>query len=380
VILKVKQPEKFGGVVPNTTLTLRDLNRATLARQMLLAREKTTALSAIERLAGMQAQLPRPPFVGLWTRVADFRREDLAQLLRGRKVVRATLMRATLHLMSAKDYASLRPAIQPALTRVWRQILRQRAHALDPDALAAAAREFLAEGPRTFQEIRAHLAATFPKGDERAMGYIVRTHLPLVQVPTEAEWAFPNIADFTPADAWLGKRRGAGDENPQALILRYLSAFGPATPGDAQTWSGLAGLRDAFESLRPKLRTFRDERGRELFDLPNAPRPGGDAPAPVRFLPDYDNLLLAHADRTRVVANAHRAPVFLAAGRIMATFLVNGFVAGTWKIARTKRAATLKIAPFAPLPKSARAELVEEAETLVRFVEADAEKLEIAFA
>jgi hypothetical protein len=362
------------------TLDLRRLNRATLARQMLLAREKVPVVRAVERLAGMQAQVARPPFIGLWSRLREFRREQLLQPLRKRQLVRATAMRATLHLLSAKDYRALRPALQPALDAALRSAVRERAEGLDLAKLDAAARACFAGSPCTFEELRARLAARFPKADARAMGYAVRTRLPLVQVPTDDVWGFPASADFALAEEWLGEAIDAPAE-PEALALRYLAAFGPATPADAQAWSGAPGLKDAFAALRPKLRAFRDERGRELYDLPKAPRPPEDAEAPVRFLPDYDNLVLAHdADRRRIVADEHRKRLTTANLRVLPTFLVDGFVRGTWELESAKGAATLVLEPFEPLAAAARDALAEEGEALLRFVEPEAGKCAVRFA
>lgn len=362
------------------TLTSRELNRATLARQMLLAREQTAPLRAIERLAGLQAQLARPPFISLWSRLEGFRREHLAELLHRREVVRATLMRGTLHLVSANDYVALRPALQPLLTRAMRSVLRDRAEGLAIDALVRAARAYFDEEPRTFEELRDHLLQLHPGADERAMGFAVRTHLPLVQVPTDAAWAFPSAADFAVAETWLGQPIARRDPGPDALVLRYLAAFGPATAADAQTWSGLQALREVFDALRPRLLTFQDERGRELFDLPAAPRPPADTPAPARFLPDFDNLVLAHDDRARLVADEHRPALFLPNLRIPPSFLVDGMVAGTWKVERARSTATLSIEPFARISKKARDELTEEGDRLLRFVEPDARAHEVRFA
>lgn len=363
--------------MPTRTLTTRQLNRATLARQMLLARERVTPLRAIERLAGLQAQLPRPPYVGLWSRLVDFRRAALTRLLQRRKVVRAPMMRCTLHLVSAKDYVSLRPAIQPALTRSMHSALRKRADGLDIENLVAAAREYLDRDPRTFVELRAHLSGLHRKGDERAMGYAVRTHLPLVQVPTDTVWGYPGTADFAPAESWLDTTLDLGDTPPHALVRRYLAAFGPASVGDAQTWSGLSALRVVFDELRPRLRTFRDERGRELFDLPKAPRPPASARAPARFLPDFDNLVLAHDDRTRLVDDEHRSSICLPNLRVLPTFLVEGRAAGTWKVERAKGGAQLVVEPFEPLARKARTELTEEGHALLRFIEEGAKSFEV---
>jgi hypothetical protein len=359
-------------------LTRRALNRATLARQMLLGRERATALRAVEGLVGLQAQAARPPFVGLWSRVQGFRREDLLRLLLRRQVVRATLMRATLHLMSAKDFASLRAAIQPALTLGMRSVLRDPSKGLEMDRLVDFARGCLEERPRTFDELRPLLKQRFPRGDERAMGYAVRTHLPLVQVPTDAEWGFPGSPDFALAEEWIGRPLGS-DGDPRRLVLRYLAAFGPATAADVQAWSGLAGVAPVLESLRSRLVTFHDELGRVLFDLPKAPRPPENTPAPVRFVPDYDNLVLSHADRTRVVADAHRRSIVTANLQVRATFLVDGFVAGTWTIERRKASATLLVEPFEAVASKAREELAAEGGALLRFAEPGAERHEVRF-
>lgn len=359
------------------TLTTRQLNRALLARQMLLAREKTTALDAVERLAGLQAQLARPPFVGLWTRLEGFRREDLLGPLHQRQIVRVTAMRGTLHLMSAADYVELRGALQPGLTRGTQAILRDRAATFDLDALKSQATSFFGSVAATFDAFRNHLKAKDPEADERAMAYMIRTHLPLVQVPTDAAWGFPASADFAMAEAWLGKKVSTDPTTAHELVRRYLAAFGPATPGDAQAWSGLQGLREVFEELRPSLITFRDERKRELFDLPDAPRPEEDVPAPVRFLPEFDNLVLSHDDRSRVIAAEHRPKVVLKNLQVRATFLVDGFVAGTWKIERKRKAAVLILEPFGKLAKGTLAALEEEGEALLRFAEEDAETRDV---
>jgi hypothetical protein len=358
--------------VTGEVLTSKALNRATLARQMLLAREKTTALDAIERLAGLQAQVPRPPFLGLWTRLANFLPEHLTELVHDRKVVRATMMRGTLHIVSTRDFLALRPTLQPMLSAGMQAVLGARAKGIDLDALVEAARACLDERARTFEEIRAVLSEQWPKADERAMGYAVRTHLPLVQVPTDTLWGWPSAACFAAAATWIGKAV-AGPPDLPGLVRRYLAAFGPASVADAQTWSGLGGLKETFEALRPKLRVFRDEKGRELFDLPKAPRPSEDTKAPVRFLPEYDNLVLAHADRTRIIDDDHRKRVATANLRILATFLVDGRVAGTWKIERGKTSAAMVLEPFLELPKKTRAALVEEGSAVLKFSESEAQ-------
>jgi hypothetical protein len=356
---------------PHDVLTVRRLNRATLARQVLLRRERGSVAEAVERLCGMQAQEPRPPFPGLWTRLHGFRREDLHRALHDRTVVRGTLMRGTLHLMSAADYIAHRMTLQPMLTRSL-ALLGTRAEGLDADEVLPVARGLLGETPRTFSELRAALVEAFPDSNDRALGFMVRMSLPLVMIPTEERWAFPADSRFGLAEHWLGTAV-SNEANTEALVLRYLAAFGPATAGDVQQWSGLQGVKPVLESLRPRLVLFHDERGRTLFDLPDAPRPAEETPAPPRFLPEFDNLVLSHADRTRVLANKHRQFVLGAKnGRIPATFLVDGWVAGTWRVERKREAATLAMTPFDPLPKNVAATLAEEGDALLRFLEDDA--------
>jgi hypothetical protein len=353
-------------------LTTRALNRALLARQMLLRRAKTDVVSAVEQLVAMQAQLARPPFVGLWTRVESFTREALIDALSKRRVVRGTSLRGTIHLMSARDFAALRGAIQPALTRGLQSIVGSRLQSIDLAAVTAEAVRFFGKAAATFDALRAHLSGAFPKADTRAIAYAARMLVPLVQVPTDARWGFPGAADFTTADLWLKKKVSTAPAPPDALVRRYLAAFGPATPTDAQIWSGLKSLRATFESLRPSLATFRDERGRELFDLPDAPRPAEETPAPVRFLPEFDNLMLAHADRTRVIADVHRARLTSDNLQVAATLLVDGLVAGVWTIERTAKSAVLVVEPFGALSRSQRGDVEAEGDRLLAFVEPDA--------
>lgn len=352
-------------------VTTRELNRATLARQMLLARHDVTVEDAVARLIGLQAQVPKPPFIGLWTRIEHFQREALLDAVRRRTVVRATMMRATLHLMTADDYLTFRRTIQPALDRGLTSVLGARNKGLDAEALDAIGRTFFAK-PATFDALREHLKATIPRGDHRALAYTIRCRVPLLQLATDPIWGWPASADFALADDWLGRKLPAKITPAEQLVLRYLAAFGPATPADAQTWSGLQGLKEVFEHLRPRLLTFRDARKRELFDLPDAPRPPEDAPAPARFLPEYDNLVLSHQDRSRIIADAYRPRIVSANLMVRATFLVDGFVAGTWKVERTKKAAVLRLEPFGKLPKQDVAALEQEGERLLAFTDPDA--------
>jgi hypothetical protein len=320
---------------------------------MLLERAPIGAVEAVGRLAGMQAQEPRAPFLGLWSRLHSFRDEDLLVALRAGDLLRGPLLRATLHLVTREDWSAFRAPVQPALTRALRGI-GARAAGLDLDAIAAAARTLLAQEPRTAGELRALLHEAFPDDDERALGYAVRTHVPVVMVATGDRFGFPRDAQMRLAEPQQKS------EDPLELIRRYLAAFGPASVADAQEWSGLAGLRAAFERLRPALASFTDERGRELFDLPDAPRPDPGTRAPARYLPQFDNLVLAHADRSRLIPDEHRHRIVTKNLRVNATALHDGEVCATWTVARRGKAATLELTPFAPLSQAARLALETE--------------------
>ncbi len=361
------------------TLTIRELNRALLARQMLLGRENVSALEAIERLAGMQAQIPNPPYIGLWTRLRDFQRDELTRLIEQKQVVRATMMRHTLHVVTAEDYLRWRQAIQPALTRGWQTITKTRLQGLDVERVVETARTYVAEQPRTFVEVRDLLAKLEPERDPSALAYTARTFLPLIQMPPAGNWGVGGSARQMLVEDWLGQPLLPADEGLPQLILSYLAAFGPASVADIQAWSYIPALRATVEQMRPGLRTFRDERKRELFDWPDAPLPDAGTPAPVRFLPEFDNLILSHDDRRRVLTDEYRKHVFLTAARVRATFLVDGFVAGAWKVERSKKLARLVIEPFAPLADETGKELAAEGERLLRWAEDDAKDYEVAF-
>ncbi len=324
---------------------------------------------------GMQAQQARPPFVGLWTRIEGFESKELLQSIEDREIVRATAMRGTLHLVHREDYIRFRTTLQPMLSAGMQAILKDRLKDMDRSAVLGAARCAF-EGRLTFTEMRGVLMREFPKGDERAMGYLARTHLPVVSVPDDAKWAFSGDSPFTLVESWLGKSISPV-EDQQALVLRYLAAFGPAAVTDAQAWSGFANLKGTFAALRPKLKVFPGEGKRELFDLPDAPRPEEETPVPVRFVPAFDNAILAHADRRRVISDDYRPRVVTKNLQVLPTFLVDGFVAGTWSVQRKKKSASLTITPFAPLTKAPKKQLLEEGERLIRFLEEDAAEFSV---
>ncbi|MBG6093348.1 winged helix DNA-binding domain-containing protein [Actinomadura viridis] len=364
----------------NEVLGRRALNRALLERQMLLRRHRLPALEAIERLVGMQSQAPNPPYVGLWSRLDGFDFGELAGLMRERRALRMVLMRGTLHLVSARDALALRPLTQAVLDRY---LKTGRGGALNGTGLdlapvREAARRFLEEEPRTDKELRAHLGERWPEMDAELLAWAARCALPLVQVPPRGIWGASGAARHTTLESWLG--RPADDDPPiERMVLRYLAAFGPATVADVQQWSGLTRLGEVVERLGSGLTTFADENGRVLYDLPEAPRPDPATPAPVRYVPEFDNLTLSHADRARVISEEHRKRVFTVNGIIRATVLVDGFVHGTWKMETGRGAATLRVDLFAPVSEADRAALADEGRRLLAAAHPRATSHEVVF-
>jgi hypothetical protein len=347
-------------------LSLRALNRATLARQMLLARRKLTAVQAVERLAGLQAQAPNPPYIGLWSRLEGFEREQLAEAMRRRRIVRMSTMRSTLHLMTAHDALAWRPLLEPVHQRGLLGNHKRALEGLDREAVVAAGRALLGEKPHTSAELGQALGMRWKGRETASLAALIRNNLPLVHLPPAGSWNSHQSALLQPLGDWLGSV-----EAPRAtqddLLLRYLGAFGPATLADAGAWSGLTGWKAVAERLRPQLRVFVGEGGQELFDLPRAPRPDPDTPAPPRLVAEWDSLLLAHADRSRVLSEVHRARVFTVNGIVRGTVLLDGFVAGVWKIERAKNTATVVLEPFTRWSKADRLGVEEEALELLAF-------------
>ena len=340
---------------------------------MLLKRSKVNVLDAIERLVGLQAQLPNAPYVALWTRLQDFNPEELSHAINSRLAVRVALMRSTIHLVTAQDCLDLRSAVRPMLERHlysspwWRAV-----SGMDVAALVAAGRAIVEEEPRTLAQLGQLLHKHWPDRDGASMAYAIRNFVPLVQVPPRGLWGGKGQAKCTTAEAWLG-RPLAPTPSIEEIILRYLRAFGPATIRDFQAWSGLNAAL-SFEKLLPRLRLFYDERDQKLFDVPGAPLPGPNTAAPVRFLPEFDNLLLAHADRTRI---NHPAGFRTAIGQ--ATVLIDGFASGTWKIVHQRGAATLFITPFERLSGRASADVAREGTRLLKFMTSGAKTRSIEF-
>jgi hypothetical protein len=357
--------------VPEPVLSRRALNRATLARQLLLERAGVTPLEAVEHLVGLQAQEPHDPYTGLWSRLDGFRPAQLAELLETRQVVRIPVMRSTVHLVTAADCLLLRPAMQPVLDAelARHSVVAPAIREVDLAPVLAFARKLLEEQPRSGRELRAVLAERFPDEDAAALAYAARNRLALVQVPPRGLWGRSSQVVTTTAEAWLGRPLAARPSLEQ-IALRYFTAFGPASVADFAAWSRLTGLREVVERVRSRLRTFRDENGRELFDLQDAPRPDPATPAPVRFLPEYDNVLLGHADRSRF--RDEREWLAAAEGRVMGTVLVDGLVRAVWRLEDDADDSTLLVQHAPWLAKRAAASLAAEGRRYLGFVRPEA--------
>jgi hypothetical protein len=349
-----------------STLSPRALNRALLDRQLLLCRQDLSAAQALEHLVGMQSQYPNAPYVGLWSRLVDFHPDDLAALVEARKVVRIGLMRWTLHAVTARDCVALRPVLQPVMERRMQACYGRHLTGVDLERLVELGRTLVEQQPRSLGDVGGLLAAEWPRHEPRALAHALSALAPLVHVPPRGIWGRNGRAVQTTAQRWLGRPLDRATQ-PDELILRYLAAFGPATVADIRAWSGLAGLAPAIERLRPDLCSFRDEEGRELLDIADGSLPHPDTPAPPRFLPDYDNAVLGHADRTRVLTDPDRRRSLLPK-----TFLVDGFVGGSWRLIRGRSIVTLEITPLRPIARSDRVALAEEGMRLLAFMSADA--------
>ncbi|GAA4952967.1 winged helix DNA-binding domain-containing protein [Streptomonospora halophila] len=350
----------------------RSLNRATLERQLLLRRSAMPPEQALSHLVGLQAQTPHTWYTGLWARLADYAPEPTSELLGSGAIVRIPVMRSTIHLLTADDAVRLRPLMEPVHERMFRSAFGRRVAGLDAAEVEKAARAVLQEGPLTFSELGARLAAHgrsagWGERDPQALAQWGRTLVPLVQVPPRGQWGRSGQAAHAPAEAWLG-RPLPEPFSLEHLVLRYLAAFGPASVLDVQKWCGLTRLGEVVDELRPRLRVFRSEDGRELFDLPDAPRPDAETPAPVRFLYDFDNLRWSYADLDRLVTVDLREHGFTAAnGLDPGLVLLDGFAAGGWRINVRRRTAVLHVRPFRRLSGADEAAMRAEAEALLEF-------------
>jgi hypothetical protein len=335
-------------------LTLRELNRALLERQMLLKRKRLGVQEAVERLCALQAQYSLSPYIALWSRVTGFQREQLTRALEEREVVKSTLFRITLHITSARDYPYFAAAFLPAAQEMTARVTPEQIAKLSHKVHAAAKK------PLTHEQLEA-LAA-----EEMGGRWRTRTLAPLVHLPPSGTWRFWGTPTLLGMQTWLGVDLPARDEGAKRIVERHLAAFGPATQQDLLRFAGLrvGDLRPGLEQL--ELRSFRDERGRKLLDLPRAPLPDGETPAPIRFLPKWDSSILAYAppERTRILPEKFRSTVIRKNGDVLPTVLVDGFVAATWNIDRKRG---LEIEPLRRLTKAERAEIDEEGGRLVEF-------------
>ena len=352
-------------------LSDRELNRALLARQLLLKRAAVTPVAAIERLAGLQAQWSPAPYVGLWSRLASFAIEDLERALDKRTVVKATLMRGTLHLVSAKDYPALSVATTRSRGERWAPAARRIA---DAERVHQATLRH-AKSARTRVELAEFLTT---QGISRELStpmlwWLIAAQGWLVHVPPSGRWSYHKAGDLIAADSWIRSARAPVlDAAVRLTVQRHLAAFGPATVDDVSSWSSIrtSAIRTALDELGPAIRTFTDPRGRTLYDLKGAPLPPADTIAPARYLPKWDSTLLAYAapERVRILSEAHRKTVIAKNGDVAQTILVDGVVAGTWAVIAKPREATIAVSAFGRLTKADRTALVEEGERLARFI------------
>jgi hypothetical protein len=370
-------------------LSNRTLNRALLARQHLLERRPGSAADEVEHLVGQQAQVPSTPYVGLWSRLIGFQAAELSDLIERRLAVRASLMRATIHLVTARDYLAIRPLVAAPLEReVFANATygRERLAGIDVQAVLDAGRELTAAAPLTARELAPLLAERFPGRDPGAIAHLVRVLMPGVHATPRGLWGASGATRLTSIETWLGpealaQARAAVDPplTIDGLVIRYLRAFGPASPADATNWSRVPAMAEVFERLRPQLRTFRDESGRELFDVEDGPLPDPETPAPPRFLPEYDNVGLGHADRSRIISKDQMR--FLAELRwTVGGLLVDGLFAGVWRAHRQRGAATIEIQTFEPVGPANRAALEAEGLDLLAFLAPDSSTRDLRLA
>jgi hypothetical protein len=343
----------------------RALGRALLHRQHLLARSDQSVLAMLEHLVGMQAQAPLAPYVGLWTRLDSLDPAELAELMTSRQAVRAWLMRSTIHLVSARDCHALRPLLFPVNESSLAGHFGSRLVGVDLAAVLRAGRDLLEERPRTRAELRSLLGQRWPDADAEALAFAVSYLAGLVQVPPRGIWGSVGPAALTTVESWLGPQSGA-PASIDDVVRRYLAAYGPATVRDVQTWSGLTRLNEVVDRL--ELRVFGSDDGAELYDVPDAPLPDPDTPAPPRFLPEYDNILLSHADRRRIIHGGRRVPLPPGNGAAMGTVLLDGMFAATWRIRRDADRARLHVVPFATPPPAQADEITREGTSLLAFI------------
>lgn len=359
-------------------LSQRALNRALLARQMLLGREARRALDVIDFLVGLQAQVPRDPYLALGSRIEGFDPAEVERLILAKQVARSPLLRTTIHLATARDCLAIRPLMEPILRRTMQGAFGKRLAGADLEALAGEGHALLDGEPRTFAQLRTLLRDRWAQSDDgQALSYSISYLVPLVQVPPRGLWNKTNQPTWQTTERYFGKplakRPSLGD-----LVMRYFAAFGPATVNDVQAWCCLTKLAEVVDRLRPRLVTFRDEQGHELFDVPDAPRPDPSTPAPVRFLPQYDNVFLGHADRSRLSSEKYPLPPPPATEWVSPLFL-EGYIAGWWKLAQDRKAATLKVIPSGGWTKRDRTAVEREGWLALGFLAGGADTREVVF-
>lgn len=371
--------------VERPALTLRELNRAMLARQLLLERAPIAVVPAVERLAALQAQWSPSPYTALWTRLAAFRREKLWSAIERHDVIRARLMRGTLHLVSARDFYAYAVATQDLQRGAWNRL--QIGRGIDPNRLASLAIAFARE-PRPKEDVLAHIQERIGAKLGGPFNWLVwrfvSAHADLVTAPPGGHWEYGGTdAPYVAARHWIaGGERPSEEDALEVLVRRCVAAFGPVTIADVAKFAGQvpARVRPALDRLAPTLRTFSDEQGRLLYDLPRAPRPDGGVEAPVRFLPRYDELLISYQHRDRVIAPKDRRAVYAKNGIVEAVVMVDGFAAGTWSVTRAKTDAVLRVSPFARLGSRDRAAVEAEGHALLSFIASEAPTGGVTFA
>jgi hypothetical protein len=328
---------------------------------LLLRRAELSPEKAIEHLVGMQAQAPNPPYLGLFARLGSFDPAELSELVTNRRVVRIALQRNTIHLVSAEDAVLLRRVLKPVIDSGLRHNYGARLREVDLSALGARGRELVEQEPLTFAKLGEQLAGEFPRAQPTALAQGVRQLVPLVQVPPRGLWGQGGAVTHTSLESWLSLSAAemgeAAEEELDEVVLRYLAAFGPASVKDVQTWCGLTRLHAVVKRLGDRLARYTDENGTVLYDADEAELVDEGAQPPVRLLPEYDNILLSHADRSRILDPAHRKAVFTENGRILATVLVDGFVSAVWRYGQK----ALTVEPLRTLTAREKREVEAEA-------------------
>lgn len=359
-------------------LDSRRLNRALLSRQMLLERHRVSVTEAISFHIGLQAQAPNPPYFALWNRIESFDQADLSALFVSRQVVRIALMRSTIFLTTAQDCCDLRPLLQSAVHQTFLSGYAKRAVGLDLNSVARAGRALVEKHPRTYKQLGEELVKQWPDYEPIVLAEVIRSLVPMVQIPPRGIWGSSGPAAHTSAEHWLN-RPLSDTESIDNLVFRYFDAFGPATIADLQQWSGIRRLREVVERNSHRLERHLDANGQERFDTAGRVHPHLETPAPVRFLGEFDNILLAHTNRTHVISEEDRRRVFTVNGIIRATILVDGFVHGMWKLHQTENEAHVEVSPFRPLTPTDRRELEMEGESLLAFAAAGKSSLGVRF-